>query len=419
MTKTTTRKTAAAKPLARTPKTTAVATKRKPGRPSAKDIADRAEAQALAAIVVAQAVPIISAAKAERIKRGAKPAAVIEQTTPATALPDARADRVISMAEFRTTNSGPGSTVIENGEEVTEVTETAEQLQERLERKVDAPTIEALPALETLTVGIKSLQAALLVAATKDVRTYLNTVLIHREGSAVRLVTTDGHRLLVQDIRPEEAPAWLTAEGVKLSAPELASALSVCSKHGEDVTIEWGVGHSHAIVQAADRFCSFRIWTVEGKFPDYVRIMAGVDLSNQGGDALAAAQLDPAFVKGAADVAKVLGCKTMQSFTGDESKASAFLFAGADAVMVVMPVRGDGMSTRLVTARTVAIVGGGMASSVGALRAHLTRTTNEIATTTDEGQLAKLNERRAGLVDRIESILRMSREALPAPAKAA
>ena len=363
-----------------------------PFEAGAQIIAER-EAAALAQLVEDQAEPI------------AEPGA-----------PAPKVDTVISMDDFRAAANQADDTPPAIDEEPAE---DAAQLQDRLEKSAPRPVAEALASLSPLTLDIKGLAAALLVSAKKDVRAYLNSVLIQRVGKALRIVSTDGHRLLVQDVHAEESPDWLDGEGLKLSAPELASALAVCGKHGDAVTIEWAVGHSHAVVHSADRFASFRIWTVEGKYPDYARIMADVDLSNQGGDALAAAQIDPAFVRGAADVAKVLGAKTLQAFTGNETRSSAFLFGGANAVMVVMPIRGDAQSTRLVTAATLAIVGGAVASSIGALRAHLTRTANALAATSDRGEIAKLVERRDSLQARIDDILRMSREALPAPAKAA
>ena len=328
-------------------------------------------------------------------------------------------DRVISMADFRASTVEPDIEDAIEPEEGDAPSETVEELQDRLEKSREKPAVEALPALESASFEVKRLRAALLVAPTKDVRYYLNSVFIHRAGQGVRIVTSDGHRLLAQDVSPEDKPAWLNEEGVKLTASELSSALAVCAKHGESVRIEWGVGHTHAVIHAADGFYTFRVAVVDGKFPDYARILADVDLSNQGGDAMAAAQIDPTFVRGAADVAKALGCKALQSFTGSETKASAFLFGGADALMVVMPLRGQDGATRIVTARTVALIGGGLASSVGALRAHLTRTTNDLAKTQDPGERTKLDDRRSGLQERIDAILRMSREALPAPVKAA
>lgn len=60
----------------------------------------------------------------------------------------------------------------------------------------------------TLTVNSNQLAAALICAAVKDRRYYLNGILIEssQDGSQAVIVATDGHRMLVQDIDGTGAP---------------------------------------------------------------------------------------------------------------------------------------------------------------------------------------------------------------------
>lgn len=114
--------------------------------------------------------------------------------------------------------------------------------------------------------------------------------------------------------------------------------------------------------------------------------------------------------------------KGAQAFAGSSSGASTFLFDGeADAVMLIMPIRAEGAPS-LVTAKVARLVGAaGLASSVAALRAHLTRTTSALRRAAAEGADPKtreqLEERRISLEQRIADTLALCSTALPAPAK--
>ena len=281
----------------------------------------------------------------------------------------------------------------------------------------DGP-VESLPPQQSITLPVRKLQAAASIAATKDVRYYLCTVMLHQpEDKGARIVSTDGFRLLVQAADLPKPADWMNDEGVLLSAADLREALPMLNKHGELVTIEWGRGHSHATLRSADGFAALRVAIVEGKYPEYQRILQGVDLSNKGGDVADSARINPDFLKGAASVASMLGSKGVQAFAGSSTSSATFLFDGeADAVMVIMPMRSEGAPS-LVTAKVAGLVGGGaLASSVAALRAHLTRTTSAIKRAAAEGgDRAKLEERRISLETRIADMLALCGNALPAP----
>lgn len=300
----------------------------------------------------------------------------------------------------------------------------ADELDEPPQAPADDVKAEALPPQQRIELPVRKLLAAVACAAVKDVRYYLCTVMLHQpDDKGARIVSTDGHRLLVQAADLPKPADWMDGEGVLLSADDLREALPMLKKHGEAVTIEWGRGHSHATLRSADGFAALRVSIVEGKYPDYQRILSGVDLSNRGGEVGDAARINPDFLKGAASVASLLGSKGVQAFAGSSSGASTFLFDGeADAVMLIMPMRGAEAGA-MVTAKVAGLVGAaGLASSVAALRAHLTRTVSALRRAAAEGapstKREELEARRISLEQRIADTLALCSAALPAPAKA-
>lgn len=275
---------------------------------------------------------------------------------------------------------------------------------------------EELPDPQTLVLPIAKLRAAVLCMATKDVRHYLEGVYLHSTDGVARIVATDGASLLAQSHKAETLPDWL-ADGVILTGATLKEALAVCAKHGDEVSITFGAGRHAATIRSQDRFATFEISLQDGKFPDYARVMAGVDFTNSG-DALGAGAFDHAYIKAAAAVASTLGAKGLQAFTAASDKPSAFLFDGADeAVLIVMPLRiKNEAAVGVMTNRTAQLVGSAsLSASVGALRAHLTRCAQALKKERDQGLRAKIEQRQTDLQARIDALLAMSAAALPAP----
>lgn len=284
---------------------------------------------------------------------------------------------------------------------------------------------EALPPVQTIkAMAVNQLQAALQCSAVGDVRYYMNTVFLCRDAQgAGRIVSSDGHRMLVQAFDAPDGIEWISEQGVLLSAPELKEACAILAKHGEAFALDWAPGHTYATLRAADGFASLRVPVVEGKYPEWQRIVAGVDLSNAGGEAMDAATINAEYLKSAATVAKALGAKGLQAFATSPTKPTTFLFAGAGgAVLIIMPVRSESPIGHL-TETTARIVGAaGLSSTVAALKAHETRTLRAIKRAEGEGapakQLDDLRDRLAGFRDRIAKVVAMTAAALPAPAKA-
>ena len=275
---------------------------------------------------------------------------------------------------------------------------------------------EELPDPQTLVIPLAKLRAAVLCMATKDVRHYLEGVYLHAVDGVARIVSTDGASMLVQSHKPETLPEWLDA-GVILTGATLKEALAVCAKHGDEVSITFGAGRHAATIRSQDRFATFEISLQDGTFPQYAKVIAGIDFTNSG-DALAAGAFGHEYIKTAAAVSATLGAKGLQAFTAASDKPSAFLFAGADeAVMVVMPLTVlKDAPVGAMTNRTAQLVGTtSLTASVGALRAHLTRCAQALKKERDIGLRAKIEQRQSDLQARIDALLAMTAAALPAP----
>jgi len=236
-------------------------------------------------------------------------------------------------------------------------------------------------AMPGIIVPLKVVQAALLCAARDDIRFYLNGVYVHAVEGDMRIVSTDGHRLVVTRFAVESVPAWAD-EGVIIPRDELAQIMPMLNRNVLPYSNSDGfmlldyAGGDTLRVHCANGFASFTMKRKDGKFPDYARVLSqiGMGLARGEGEAMQAAAIKTEYLRGAADVAARLGATAVHSFISDkDDQATFFTFAGApDSAMVVMPCRVDGQA---VSDGVVRILGsGGVAGSIAAFRAHITRT---------------------------------------------
>lgn len=246
-----------------------------------------------------------------------------------------------------------------------------------------SPLPQPATGIQAIALPLALLSSALLVAPKSDMRYYLNGVLLQGSGDEMRIVSTDGHRMLVSRFSLQEGetmPDWAPA-GVIIPRGELAEAIPILSRNASMYTgqppaivIEYGVGHANLALKSANGFASFSIKPIDGKFPDYGRILAnlGPVLAREGLQALDASAIQTQYLKGVADVAAKLGAKAVQSFIGSGDVTSVFTFTGApDSLMVVMPMR----DCPAVSTGVAKMVGEqGLSLSLAAYRAHHTRT---------------------------------------------
>lgn len=273
-------------------------------------------------------------------------------------------------------------------------------------------TAEALPPLTSVRLPIALIDAALEVAARGDVRFYLNTVRVHAVGGQLRVVATDGHRMLVlshgTDAEDGALPEW-TAEGVLIDREALRETVALLRRNslGGFCTVAYGTGHKQVEVGSDNGFATFRVNAVEGKFPDYERVLggAGVSLSHTDAVPLEAASIAVAYFKSVSTVAQKLGASAVSAFTSSRENAGVFLFEGAPhAVLIVMPKRiENGKPT--VGDSAVRILAPAMAATVRALKAHVSRQVKLLNVANSEKQREEIEARKASLEARIAEVM--------------
>ncbi len=132
------------------------------------------------------------------------------------------------------------------------------------------PLVEEINAQQTLTVAQGEFRRLIdkthFSMAQQDVRYYLNGLLLETDGTALRAVATDGHRLALCEMALE-GKARTTHQVIvpRKGVLELQRIL------GTDGTIELAVGTNHIRAQIGDiRFTSKLI---DGRFPEYGRVI--------------------------------------------------------------------------------------------------------------------------------------------------
>lgn len=272
---------------------------------------------------------------------------------------------------------------------------------------------EVIPATQSLTMPIKLLSAALLASGRGDVRYYLNGVYLHAVDNELRVVATDGHRLLVSRCKVEEKlPEW-TKAGVIIPRDDLLEVLPILAKHSvpskydhsePTLVIDHKPGAANVILRSAVPFAAFTSTPIDGKFPDYARVLSSKAIT-QGQDApLAATAINREYFKGAADMAAKLGATSIHAFMGDGECPAFFTFAGApDSMLIIMPMRA---AEPAISDGVVKILGPTMiAASVSALKAHVTRTDKALTATKNPEERKQLEARKTGFETRIAHLL--------------
>ena len=137
-------------------------------------------------------------------------------------------------------------------------------------RAADFPVVDEVAAQQTLAIDRQAFRRLLektqFSMAQQDVRYYLNGLLLETEGSTLRAVATDGHRLALAEINLDKA----ASRGTQVIVPRkgVLELLRLIEGEGE---ISVTIGSNHIRVEADDiRFTSKLI---DGRFPDYERVV--------------------------------------------------------------------------------------------------------------------------------------------------
>lgn len=283
-----------------------------------------------------------------------------------------------------------------------------------------APTGPVATALPYIAVPLKFITSALLASAKADVRYYLNGVYLHVVEGDLRICATDGHRMIVSScsLGGQPVPSWGEA-GIILGQSDLAQAIPILSKnatrgdfdHNEpSILVQHELGEPVAVLRSANGFARFELKPVDGKFPDYARVLASsaIVLAGGEGQALQVPAINPVYLRGAADVAIKLGAKAVHTFQSRERDGAFFFtFDGApDTVLVVMSMRATGEA---VSDGVAKIIGAeGIRLSISAIKAHVTRTVKALDSATSDKARAELLDRKAAFEARIAHLVNVT-----------
>ncbi|SET68678.1 DNA polymerase III subunit beta [Thalassotalea agarivorans] len=103
--------------------------------------------------------------------------------------------------------------------------------------------------------------------ANQDVRYYLNGMSIETEGDEIRSVATDGHRLAICKIKVDGLS--LPARQVIVPRKGILETIRLLDPVDETVQVYLGANH----VRMVDKAFSFTSKLVDGRFPDYRRVL--------------------------------------------------------------------------------------------------------------------------------------------------
>lgn len=141
----------------------------------------------------------------------------------------------------------------------------------------DYPTIEPAQAAEKLPLPVGVLKRLIdktqFAMAQQDVRYYLNGLLLEIRSGRVRAVATDGHRLALCDA--EFAGATGMDLQVILPRKAVIELSRLLTESGEEAELE--ISNSHLRVHLGKT--SFTTKLIDGRFPDYERVMPSGETS--------------------------------------------------------------------------------------------------------------------------------------------
>jgi hypothetical protein len=280
-------------------------------------------------------------------------------------------------------------------------------------------TAEPVAALEPVRVPTVALKAALACTGEKrtgldgkkhDVPASLQGVNIAAREAEIRISATDGQRLFAFSQPASGLPEWLSA-GVTVSLDLLKDQLGIIEKlGGEAAIVSYQTGAARVLLSDLREYVTFRSFPVEGEFPNYDAMMSGIDLSGHTTLDLASTAYQATYFKGVADLAKLLGSQSVQVFgSAGDGKPTLITFPGCPgAVLVLMPL----VAETTIAPQTARVIGGAVAGTLAALRAHRTRWEKKLAKLPSSRAIQKKIEE---YDQRIDAIVACTAPALPAP----
>jgi len=146
----------------------------------------------------------------------------------------------------------------------------------------DYPSIEPTAASETFripeSVFKRLIEKTAFAMAHQDVRYYLNGLLLEIRAGRVRAVATDGHRLALCDSDFEAD----TGSDIQVILPRKAVVELGRMLNDSDDEMEIEISNSHVRIHAGST--SFTSKLIDGRFPDYERVMPSGDTQELSAD---------------------------------------------------------------------------------------------------------------------------------------
>ena len=190
--------------------------------------------------------------------------------------------------------------------------------------------------MNTVQFDPKWLKGAAVCAGVKDIRYYLNGVLVDVRERETRIVATDGHRLVcfrreLPENEPAQVPAQLIIPG------DVVKALKP-NKAGNECVLQWETTEANEqhckLIGLAGPDLSFT--ALDGKFPDYERVLIRT------APTLAHAHFNGRYV---ADMSKAVQVAFDQNFNAEiwpsSTSAAAVTCPRQEFYGTIMPMRGS------------------------------------------------------------------------------
>jgi hypothetical protein len=273
-----------------------------------------------------------------------------------------------------------------------------------------------VPDLSAIRLPLYALKGALHCIGDEETRPYLQGVFLHSVEQSIRVVATDGRRMMVTSVDKADKtdiPDWLE-EGLLIPGPDLWPRIGFLEKlKAGTATISYAKGAPRVIVSDVTGDVLFRLAPLQVAFPDYQRV---IETSSGAFSREVAADLTPVGyaagqLKDVSAIAKVLDCEHIRIYSSTDGAPSIITFDEAPgSVLYLMPVTvRDPMP-----AQTARLLDGPIKGTIAALRAHQTRWEQRLETAA-EAERELIEEKVEEYKKRIAGVLAQLTPALPAP----
>ena len=187
--------------------------------------------------------------------------------------------------------------------------------------------------MATIHISRNKLKAAAIFAAAKDIRFYLNGILIESTPMQTRIVATDGHALFCSKDDAKDDNEGTFTGIVPNDTIKQILAWKAPYKSAADLPVVITTGEEEHRAEWGGSAAVFKL--IDAKFPEYARVVP----EKVSGDA---SYLDPELLMRCKKAAEILGASKLGVFAlkqgGDGSAIAVF---SSESFAVVMPMRGE------------------------------------------------------------------------------